>query len=297
MRQRYETVRLKPRTIAFINVMNTIIEEYQAANLVLTVRQLYYQLVARGVIQNDDKAYANVKNVANKARLAGLMDWDAIEDRVRAFRTNRHYSDARDCMQAAANSYYKDRWTDQPSRVFVIVEKDALFGVLNPVCREYDVPLLAARGYPSSTVLRDFARKHIMGYCEAYRQTPVILHFGDHDPSGIDMSRDLQERIALFSEELGAEIIFKRVALNMDQIEILKPPPNPAKMTDSRVGDYINKYGPESWELDAVDPIQLQNELRDEIIPYIVNEDAWNKKAKEIELGRRKIQFVQNLCF
>lgn len=83
-----------------------------------------------------------------------------------------------------------------------------------------------------------------------HRERRVILHLGDHDPSGIDMTRDISDRLELF----GADVEVKRIALNWDQIDEFTPPPNPAKLSDSRAGAYIAEYGDESWELDALEP-------------------------------------------
>ena len=91
----------------------------------------------------------------------------------------------------------------------------------------------------------------------------TILHLGDHDPSGIDMTRDNAERLA---DVFGGDVELKRIALNMDQIDEYAPPPNPAKVTDSRFEQYLLMYGAESWELDALEPSVI-NEL-------IVNEVA-----------------------
>lgn len=289
MRQQYQYKEFRRRSLMMIDVMNDIITDYQRQGYVLTVRQLYYQLVARDIIENTERSYKNITNLVNDARLAGLMDWSAIEDRTRDFVRRNHWESPSDIVRACANQYYEDMWVNQETRVFAIVEKEALVGVLERTCREFDVPLLAARGYPSGTVLREFAIDDLIPAL-THGQRAVILHLGDHDPSGIDMTRDLAERIALFSEvETGEDSLqLIRIALNMDQIEELKPPENPAKSTDARFADYRRRYGASSWELDALSPSYLSNLIKGHIEDYI-DPVRWEEREKRIDECRDRL--------
>ena len=112
-----------------------------------------------------------------------------------------------------------------------------------------------------------------------------IIHLGDHDPSGIDMTRDIEDRIG---KVFGASVSVNRIALNMDQVQQYAPPPNPAKVTDSRFEDYLAAFGPESWELDALDPSALvaliEHAVKDKMDP-----DLWQEKVDE------EIQHLENL--
>lgn len=273
--------------------MNGIIKDFMGQGFLLTVRQLYYQLVARAVIQNTERSYQNVIALASNARLAGLIDWDAIEDRTRSFISRPRWKSGKEILQTVAQTFHMDMWENQPCRPFVIIEKEALVGVLTEVCRAHDVPILAARGYPSGTVLREFAKRVIIPAGSGADQKIVIIHLGDHDPSGLDMSRDLEERLRLFSEAdaYGFEIIFQRVALNMPQIEQRQPPPNPAKVTDSRFAEYQREYGDESWELDALPPAYLVELVENEILDY--REDkAWLSRETQIKRVRSKLKKV-----
>lgn len=286
MKQQYLNVAFRSDTAALIDVMNQIIDEYTGQGFRLTVRQLYYQLVARAIIENTERSYKRTTSIVNDARMAGLMDWDAIEDRTRAFIRRARWETGAQILSAAASSFHVDMWANQDTRVFCIVEKEALAGVLEGVCNELDIPLLAARGYPSGTVLREFAESDVLPFLGD--QYVVILHFGDHDPSGIDMTRDLRERIQLFSDSSGGEIELKRIALTMRQIDDQSPPPNPAKTTDSRFADYRRKYGTESWELDALRPDYLAELVRDHASEYI-DDEAWADRITHVESVRRRI--------
>jgi len=281
MKQTYVDRNFKPAALALIETANDIIEEYQNEGYVLTVRQLYYQLVARDVIANTLQEYKRVAGVFNDARLAGLMDWDAIEDRTREFLRRSRWRGGAHALESIASQFHMDLWDNQSTRPFVIVEKEALVSVFERVCRRYDVPVLAARGYPSVSVVREFVVNDMLD--TLYRgQNILVLHFGDHDPSGIDMSRDLKDRFNLFLEGEMGNFDFKRMALNMEQIDELRPPENPAKVTDSRFDSYQRIYGSSSWELDALPPSYLERLVEDEV-NSVIDDDAWATKRDEID--------------
>lgn len=286
MKQLYTEKNFGTAALSMISTIDGIVVEYQKAGYRLTVRQLYYQLVARGVVENTIKSYNRVAEVTNDAKLAGLIDWDAIEDRTRAFVRRTRWKSGAEIVKACVASYHEDMWATQHDRVFVVVEKEALAGVLEQPCNALDVPLLAARGYPSGTVLREFAVNDIIPYG---KQHVHIIHLGDHDPSGIDMTRDLRERIALFCGRRSGSVSLTRIALNMPQIEELQPPENPAKSTDSRYADYRSKYGDSSWELDALPPEYLDRIVRAEISSHI-NQERWDAMVEKVDYIKEKLK-------
>lgn len=284
MKEQYgEAIRFHKKSAELIAKCDTIVGEYVRQGFRLTIRQLYYQLVARGFVENTVRSYENVQSLMTNARLAGLIDWDAIEDRTRGFIDRPHWSSGREILYGAAHGYHEDLWTEQETRVFVVVEKEALAGVLERVCREYDLPLLPARGYPSASTLREFAKERIMG---ATRQI-VVLHLGDHDPSGIDMTRDLIDRLNLFTRD-SIDIDLQRIALTMAQIEEVNPPANPAKQTDARFESYRALYGDESWELDALPPTYLHKLVEENVTPHI-DPDAWQHTKDRIARIKARI--------
>lgn len=283
----YRRFRFSAETEDLIDTMNVIVADYIEQGFKLTVRQLYYQLVARAVIPNNEKSYKRVTGIVNDARVGGLMHWEAIEDRTRAFVRRQRWESGKQILQAVAETFHMDLWDNQPNRPFVIIEKEALVGVLEPTCRAADVPMLAARGYPSASVLREFVVDDILPTGDS--QNIVIIHLGDHDPSGLDMTRDLRDRIEMFCEGVPVELV--RIALNMDQINARKPPPNPAKTTDSRFEEYRKLYGDESWELDALPPAFLA-ELVDTEIDKYRDHEAWATRHEEIEDVRTKLAAV-----
>lgn len=270
-------------TLDQIATANAIIDEYAAQGFDLTLRQLYYQMVARGYIENSERSYKNFGNVIDDGRLAGLIDWDRIVDRTRNLRGNSHFRDPAHIMTAAVSSFQIDKWGRQPYRVEVWVEKDALIGVVEVACRRLDVPFFACRGYTSQSEMWAAAQR--LKNWRRRGQTPVIFYLGDHDPSGIDMTRDVADRMTLFAGGMRVD----RLALNWDQVERYNPPPNPAKLTDSRAEGYIAKFGLSSWELDALDPTTLAG-LIETAVETFRDESLWSEAVEEEEEGLRLLQ-------
>ena len=276
MKQCYIEKRFNTSSQAIISQANTILEEYRRLGYVLTLRQLYYQLVARGHVENNMKSYKRVGSIISDARLAGLVDWSMIEDRGRDVVTPPHWASPAEIVEAAARQFAIDKWADQSYHVEVMVEKQALEGVLIPVCRELDISFTANRGYSSSSAMRE-AGLRIMEKIGAGKGV-VIFYLGDHDPSGMDMTRDVRERLGLFAETELIEV--DRLALNYDQIEVLNPPENPAKTTDSRAQAYIAEFGESSWELDAIEPRALADLVRQATLA-LRDERLWDSNIKE----------------
>lgn len=291
MKRAYVDKSFQPNALALIRTMNGIVAEYVKQGYTLTVRQLYYQLVARDVIENTLNSYKRVAGLINDAKLAGLMDWDAMEDRTREFIARTRWTSASEILNASARGYHEDMWTEQSHRVFVVVEKEALSGVLQPVCNRLDVPLLAARGYPSGSVLWEFVEKQIVPAVEA-GQSILILHLGDHDPSGIDMTRDLTSRVELFCDRIDASVVdVRRIALNMDQVREKKPPENPAKTTDSRFASYRAKFGSSSWELDALRPDYLDKLVSDNV-REVIDSEKWNESIERVNAVKSRLEDI-----
>ena len=245
---KYEAIKIQRRGLILIDQINEIIAEYEAAGYSLTLRQVYYQLVSKDIIENTEKSYKQIGNLVNNGRLAGLIDWEAIEDRTRTHRALSHWDTPAEIVETAARQYRRDLWEGQKKYCEIWVEKDALIGIVEQAAERLDTPCFSCRGYPSQSAVWAAAMRFI-SKTEQGREC-VIIHLGDHDPSGIDMTRDIRERMAIF----GATVDVNRIALNMPQIRQYRPPPNPAKETDTRAAGYIAEHGSHSWELDALKP-------------------------------------------
>lgn len=268
--------------LALLEIINDILDKYKAQGYDLSLRQLFYQLVSRDIVPNTQKQYKTLGTLVNDARLAGLIDWDMIVDRGRKTEIPPHWKSPADIIEAAARSFAIDKWENQSNHIEVMVEKQALEGVLLPVCQRLDVNFTANKGYSSQSLMyligQRLKRQH--GRNDKHIH---ILYLGDHDPSGLDMDRDVEERLGLFS---GYPVTFQRLALKWEQIEELQPPENPAKLTDSRADKYIAKYGDSSWELDAVEPRAL-DQMVTEAVEALRDEDDWDE-AVAAEAKMRK---------
>ena len=285
----YERKNFRGAALDMIGKANLVLEEYDRQGFVLTLRQLYYQFVSRGWIPNSLKSYKRLGSIVNDARMAGLIDWLFLEDRTRNLQRLSRWDDPGDVIKSAAESYHIDLWEGQEYRVEVWIEKDALVGVIEGICDKWDVPFFSCRGYVSQSEMWRAGMRLMRQYHEGY--TPIVLHLGDHDPSGIDMTRDIEERLDIFMEGRGPEV--KRLALNMDQIRQYNPPPNPAKITDSRAMAYIARHGYESWELDALEPRAIST-LIDEAVQEHLDLEMFNEKFEQQEHERELLTATSN---
>ncbi len=260
----YEEKKISLARLALIEHANDIIAEYEADGYQLTLRQLYYQFVSRALIDNNQRSYSRLGDIISDARMNGLIDWDSITDRLRGLRSVNTWGKPEEIVEAVARQFKLDLWVGQRYRPEVWVEKDALAEVIRRASFALRVPIMVCRGYMSQSAmftsghyrLRELVREGV---------TPVVIHLGDHDPSGIDMTRDIEDRLATFA---AGPVKVERIALNMAQVEEYGPPPNPAKVTDSRAEGYIEKYGGESWELDALEPKMLHSLIQTTIKKY-----------------------------
>lgn len=309
MRVRYEKWTPGPEASALLRIADDICADYGQQGYDLTLRQLYYQFVARGHIANNQQSYNKLGSIVNRGRLAGLLDWDYIVDRTRNLEGVSHWETPSDIINGAARSFRLDKWTQQPVRVEVWVEKEALAGVIGRTATARDVDYFSCRGYVSQSELWGAAQR--LGRYIDGGQGVVILHLGDHDPSGIDMTRDIEDRLTRFltqdwynnrepesnsridiladmADHTGYEPAFevRRIALNMDQVEQYDPPPNPAKVTDSRATRYIAEYGRQSWELDALDPTVLDALIQTEL-DSLMEHAAYAARQGEEDTHRR----------
>lgn len=282
MKQQFIEKRFNKKSAEIIEQANVIIEEYSNQDLILTIRQLYYQFVGRGLLDNTQANYKRIVNIINDARLAGLVDWNAIEDRTRNVVSLPTWENPASIVESAVYSYRTDKWRNQEFHVEVWIEKEALTGVISQICRQVEVPYFACRGYVSQSEMYASAQRL------ARLDKPVIvLHLGDHDPSGIDMTRDNSDRLDLLSS--NATITIKRIALNMKQIKKYSPPPNPTKLTDSRAIPYMAEFGKSSWELDALSPTVLRNLIKKEVAKYR-DDDQWEIDLAAQEVDRESLE-------
>jgi len=283
MKEQFKNWNPQKRTRTKLDRAIAIIDEMIAQGYILTIRMLFYQMVSRDYILNTKKSYDGIVTMMTNARMAGLVDWEHIEDKHRSLLKVSTWKSPSSIIHSAAESYRLDRWKGQPYHVETWIEKDALTNVIAPTCHELFVNCLACKGYLSASAVYDSKQR----MCDAIAagKTPIVIHMGDHDPSGIDMTRDIRERLSLFT---GETVKVERIALNYDQVQQYNLPPNFAKESDKRFAKYADTYGEQSWELDALHPSVLTGLVRDKINSYLSN-DLYQAQVEQESDDRKQL--------
>jgi len=281
MKIKYRDIHLSKANLIRLGEVNAIIVSYQKQGYRLTLRQLYYQLVSRDVISNNVKEYGKLSTLLKEGRMAGIVDWDAIEDRLRQPDRPPCWDSPEQIVDACISQYRVDRMQGQPTYMEVWVEKDALSGVLKRVTKKYGINIVVNRGYSSATAMHDAHIRFEDEIAKIGASEIKVIYVGDFDPSGMDMIRDIADRIAEFNGNYDFSI--SPIALTWEQIETHEPPPNPAKITDPRAKAYIEKHGESSWEVDALPP-EVLDRLLDNAIQAEIDSFQFEEMMKlEIE--------------
>lgn len=348
-KQQFRAVNLSDDKLSIIRQADSIISEYGGQKL--SARQVYYRFIGGDLLpaswidvaynlkmglpedtKNTPKNYQRLIGMLVDARYAGLVSWDAIEDRGREPRVPSEWGSVDEIVDAAVNQFRLPRWEGQPKHVELWVEKDALAGVLAPIARKWHIPLAVNKGYSSASAMKAAADRMleavgaggvevVCANCNTFiddresgkcggcgeRNTEIeiratlengevpddgfskeirVLYLGDHDPSGEDMVRDIRDRLTEFGVP---NLTVEKIALTMPQIRRYKPPPNPAKVTDSRAKAYIEKFGNQSWEVDAIPPREL-NRLVEQAIASNVDKDLMDAIVAREDAERERVR-------
>lgn len=270
------------KTLAMLGAIVEILEHEHP----MTVRQVFYQLVSRQVIENSRGQYQAVSNALVDARKDGTVAWEWIEDRLRRPRTVGMWADLADFADTVQHAYRRDVWIEQATYFENWLEKDALSGIFEDVLRPYGVTLNVGRGYDGWDSIRNAAER----FLHSDRQDTAILYFGDLDPSGEDMVRSLRERLAFF----GCEPEIVKCALTAEDIQLHKLPPDATKCTDTRRAAFIEKFGDVCVELDALPAAVLRDRLKTEVEKRMDMSALAEVKARE-ERERARAQLVEVL--
>jgi hypothetical protein len=267
-------------------------------NGVLTIRGLHYQLVGLGMT-NDINHYKRVVSAMKDARWKGLISFEQFSDLDREMVGSTYYKptnvdeDVETAKEEIKNwmlHYSKNRWENQDYYPEVLIEKKALQGVFERVCSKNRVALGACKGYPSLTFLNDL--QYRMKHAELSGKIPIIIYFGDYDPSGEDIPRSIIENL----DKFGVEVNLERVALSKEQVLDMNLPIAPAKTTDVRSGGWD---GLGQVELDAVKPEILQDMCQnaiDGIFDFKLHAELKEIEEAETVIYRRKLkEFVSEL--
>lgn len=285
----YRPHRFRGAAREMVDRANAIIDDMSRMGYRLTLRQLYYRFVAKGWLPNRQSEYRRLGAAVTAARECGEMDWYAIEDRGREHHMPYSEEDPESILSGIEDRLKYDRWERQDDYVEVWVEKQALESVVARPCDRLDVPYMACKGYLSASEAWRAGVRFADALARGKRCT--LIHLADHDPSGLDMTRDNTERVWMFAEDSDVDV--RRIALNMDQVQHYGPPPNPAKLSDSRARDYVRRYGRDSWELDALEPGVLDI-LITEVVKGYIDQDRWDSVDAEEREARRPLEALGN---
>ena len=276
---------LRVDTRILLDNITQVLDDYKEQGYKLTLRQLYYQLVSSDILENKVQNYAKLSRILTDARLCGFVDWEIIEDRIRIPQRPSQWDSINELVSAALSQYRKDRHYSQENYVEIWVEKDALSGILEPITRKYHLNLMVNRGYSSITAMWNASQRFQEQIDD--NKNCHIIYLGDHDPSGLDMIRDIKDRLATFQID---NLNVNQIALTNTQIKKYNPPPNPAKENDPRAKWYIKQFGHVSWELDALKPQVLTTLLESEI-KKLLDLQLYNEIIQQED--REKNQLVQ----
>ena len=227
----------------------------------MTLRQTYYQLVARHIIDNNKNEYQKLSNALVWARQQELIPWGWIEDRTRQPRQVSMWANLSDFFETVKSAYRKDVWASQENYIVVWVEKDALSGIFQRAVDIYGVTLIVGRGYNSWSV-----KKELADMFRAHGKKPVVLYFGDFDPSGEDIFRDIEESFGFFQISLKK---IEKVSLTKNDIDKYNLPADFAKKSDTRAKKFIAKNGDMAVELDALPVGILREKIKNGIEKYL----------------------------
>lgn len=296
MKQKFIDGNPQKKSRELLEIANQIIAQYKGQGYTLTLRQLYYQLVSKNLILNNEKQYLRLSRILSDGRLMGLVDWDAIEDRLRQIRAVPTWGSPKEILATAIEQYQLDRHQGQRTYIEILLEKEALAQVVTRAANPYQAPVLVNRGYGSTTAMYDIYQRCTSAFLEG-KEKAVILYLGDHDPSGLDMVEDIRKRVGMMleSDNNAQHFTVEHIALTKTQIREHNPPPNPAKLTDTRAKKYIEKHGRVSWEIDALPPSVLDRLVEDSILRHLDLSAFQQWEAKEAEQKELMKALLENL--
>ena len=230
----------------------------------MTVRQVFYRLVSTGMIEKTEAEYNRVVvRLLTKMRLDGELPWSWITDGTRWMHKNVRYGSVEEALEATSRHYRRDLWRDLDDYVEVWLEKDALAGVLFGVTDEWGVPLMVTRGFASLSYVHNAAET-----IARIDKPTFIYYFGDHDPSGVEIDRNLERRLREFAPR--CDIHFERVAVRHDQIEEYGLPTRPTKVAAKLKANHgRGLHDGDSVEVDAIPPRLLLELVRGCIVPHL----------------------------
>jgi hypothetical protein len=265
-----------------VNRACILIRAYNSQGIRPTLRQVHYRLASErvGGYQNTKACYKTLSDRLVKARMGGLIPWGSLADHVRYrwwFKPSGQTVNIDELVERATEGLGEDPWEAMGKRIVVWLEKDALAELIYDAVGGFYIPLAVSRGYSSWTFIYDNL-DIFHSDCEA-----KVLYLGDHDPSGIDIERFTGEAVEYF----GVDLTLKRIALTYGQVLSYNLLPNPTKKADPRAEEYVARYGDQCWELDALEPTELQRIVK-EAVEAEIDPKIWSEVIERNREAQRK---------
>ena len=240
----------------------------------LTLRGLFYRVVSAGWLPSTDaKHYNRIGRILKRLREHGVVPFHWIVDNLRSTVKPSSWSGLGDFADTVRQAYRKDFWTRLPEYVHVFCEKDAIAGVISPVTHEFDVALSPIRGYVSLSFAHEIA--------DQWNQIEKPIHafyVGDFDPSGFDLERDVREKLTRYCSR---DFHWERLGVNADDFAAFDLIPLAPKKSDRRYKAFVERYGSQCAELDALPPTEIRSRIRQAIEQHI-SHDEW-ERLQEVE--------------
>jgi 5S rRNA maturation endonuclease (ribonuclease M5) len=272
----------RTKTLKIIGLVRKLITQHRGRKL--TLRQVFYQLVAKKIIPNNLRAYKNLSYLIAKARKNGDLPWDVMRNHTRFVIKENSWPNFKDFTKKIEKIYHKSKLANQRNYIEIWIEKDSLREWFEPITKEFDIPLIICRGYPSITTLYEASKR-----LKEIKKPIYILYFGDFDPSGEDIFRTIKEKLIKDFGVNRRKLHIKKVALTLKDIKKYKLPPAPTKTTDSRSGKFVKKYGDFAVELEAL-PVKVLEQKIKKNIKSLLNWKQFQKDLKKEKQETKKLR-------
>lgn len=276
---------MSTKSASYDEIITASLKVFLQYDTSITLRQLYYRLVSQLLIPNNINSYKRLSRILVKAREQGDVPINCLEDRSRRIlgRGDTGYDSAEEYLRSRISSlsdswkgFTMPMWDNQPKGILISLEKDALSRLVSRIANTYSVRTFPTRGYPSFSYVQRMAQ-YIM--TRMTDKETIVLYYGDFDPSGMDIERDLTDRLGKYGAK---NFTVQRIALTAEQIKQYNLPPMPVKRSDARAENFMEEHGDSAIELDALDPNTFQNIVRESIVSHIKIR-RWNAKIRKIE--------------
>lgn len=285
-RQPFKWTKLHLSRLNDVLIILDELEEYKP----LTLRQVFYQLVGKGLIENSKSSYITLGRLIKFARIDGYISWSDIEDRTRAYYNLAGWKEVDEFINASLKSFLAgyDRDLMQSQKVYleIWIEKNALSSIFTKIARQFTIRVVVT-AFGSTSFLNDYKER-----LENHKhQRPIVLYFGDFDPSGLNMLPTMQETLEMEMKVTGVQ--FKHIALEKEDIILYKLPhkADAIKTKDTRTKEHVAKHGMLAVELDALTPNVLEYKIRN----AIENEIDIDSYSSEIEKQEKEYYKIGNL--